>query len=310
MRRRIRKGKDGQRLFMTTKQILFFITLARYGSFTKAADELYMTQPGLSYAIKQLEAELDVPLFNRNDKGVSLTRFGEIFLPYAERILSQIEAASGAIAEQKAPLAGKVNIIYIVTFTIDIIPNMLREFYSDERHSQIDIRLTAVQTTSEVVEQLKNGKADICLSYNKPENTESIRISEQELVLAVPKDHALAQREAVSLREIEGEPMVFCLSGSQLYKQTLRMFEHDRISPNIKLCTHDCSAMIAYASLGIGLSIVPHATVFQNDSVHICHIDNPYRLRDIYISRLQNHNISHAAQYFFKFCRERYSSRP
>lgn len=294
---------------MTTRQILFFLTLARHGSFTKAADELFMTQPGLSYAIKQLEAELDVPLFNRNDKGVTLTRFGETFMPYAESIMSQVKAAADAVAEQKAPLVGKVNITYIVTFTVDIIPNMLRDFYSDERHNRIDIQLTAVQTTAEVIEQLKSGKADVCLSYSRPENTESVRISEQELVLALPHNHPLAERGEISLREIDGEPMAFCLSGSQLYKQTMKMFEHDRLSPNIRFCTHDCSAMIAYASLGIGLSIVPHSAVSQNDSVSICHIDNPYRLRDIYISRLQNNNLSHTAQYFFRFCKERYSSR-
>lgn len=292
---------------MTIRQILFFITLARLGSFTKAANELFMTQPGLSYTIKQMEAELEVSLFNRNDKGVSLTRFGETFLPYAERVLEEFDSATSAIAELKAPFSGKVNIIYIVTFTVDIIPNILREFYSYEHHKQIDICLTAAQTTVEVIEQLRNGKADICLSYNKPENAESIRICEQELVLAVPIGHPLTERETVSLREIGGEPMIFCLSGSQLYKQTMSMFEHDHLTPNIKLCTRDCSAMIAYASLGLGLSIVPHAAVYQNNGVHICHIDNPYSLRDIYISRSQNHNISNVAQYFFDFCKEQYA---
>lgn len=292
---------------MTIRQILFFITLARLGSFTKAANELYMTQPGLSYAIKQMEAELEVSLFNRNDKGVSLTRFGETFLPYAKRVLEEFDSGISAISEFKSPFSGKVNIIYIVTFTVDIIPNILREFYSHERHKRIDIGLTAVQTTAEVIEQLRNGKADICLSYNEPENAESVRICKQELVLVVPSGHPLAEKETVSLREIDGEPMIFCLSSSPLCKQTMSMFEHDHLTPNIKLSTRDCSAMIAYASLGLGLSIVPHTAILQNDGVHICHINNPYNLRDIYISLPQSHKISSAAQYFFDFCKKQYA---
>lgn len=288
---------------MTSRQLLFFITLVKSGSFTKAAEELFMTQPGLSYAIKQLEMELDVPLFNRNEKGAMLTKYGETFLPYAERMLSEMDAAVRAVAELKNPMAGKVNIACIVTFAIDVIPDILRAFYSDETNSQIDIRLTAMQSTSEVFDQLGSGRADICFSYSKPENAENIRISEQELVLVVSPDHQLAGSDMISLHEIDGEPMIFCLIGSPLYEQTIKMFEYDGLAPNIKLCTRDCSAMIAYASLGVGLSVVPYATVAQNNSVRFCHIDNPYCLRNIYISRLQKQQLSNAAQYFFDFCR-------
>lgn len=294
---------------MTTRQILFFLSLARCGSFTKAADELFMTQPGLSYAIKQLEAELGVPLFNRGDKGVALTRYGETFLPYAERIVNNINAATEAIAEMKNPLAGVVNVACIVTLTFDVIPNILRDFYDGGERDGIEVRLTALQTTAEVNDGLRNGKADLSFGYDAIENAESLRICEQELVLVVPHDHRLAGTAEVSLSEISGEPMVFCSSGSQLYEQSIKMFRHDRIEPNIKFCTRDCSAMIAYASLGIGLSIVPHAAALHNAGVHICRIDNPYRIRDIYVSRLKSRNISYAAQNFFDFCRERYAAR-
>ena len=293
---------------MTTRQILFFLSLARCGSFTKAADELFITQPGLSYAIKQLEAELGVPLFNRNDKGVDLTKYGEAFFPYAERVVNAINDAVGTIENLKNPLAGSVNVACIVTFTADVIPNMLREFYDDEERCTIEVHLTAVQTTSEVLSQLKNGKADISFSYEAPENSESVRVCEQELVLAIPRGHRLSGRETISLSEINGEPMIFCSSGSQLYEQTVKMFEHDGIQPNVKFCTRDCSAMTAYASLGIGLSVVPRAAAVQNSGVHICRIDNPYKVRDIFMSRMKNHKLTYAAQYFFDFCRERYGS--
>lgn len=293
---------------MTTRQILFFLSLARCGSFTKAADELFMTQPGLSYAIKQLEAELGVPLFDRYDKGVALTRYGEAFLPYAERIVNNINAATDAIAEMKNPLAGVVNVVCIVTFTFDVIPNILRDFYSSGERSEIDVRLTALQTTAEVNNGLRSGKADLSFSYDAIEDAESIRICDQELVLVVPHDHKLAAAEKVRLSDIGGEPMIFCSSGSQLYEQSIKMFRHERIEPNIKFCTRDCTAMIAYASLGIGLSIVPYAAALQNSGVHICRIDNPYRVRDIYISRLKSRSMSYAARYFFDFCRERYGT--
>ena len=279
---------------MTTRQILFFLTLARCGSFTKAADELFMTQPGLSYAMKQLESELGVPLFNRNDKGVVLTRYGEAFLPYAERVVNTINEAVGMIEELKNPLSGNVNVVCIVTFTADVIPNILRDFYDGGERSAIDVHLTAVQTSAEVSAHLKSGKADISFGYDAPDNVESVRVCEQELVLVVPRSHRFAERESVSLLEIGSEPMVFCSSGSQLYEQTE--------------CTRDCSAMTAYASLGIGLSVVPRAAAAMNSGVHICTIDNPYRVRGIYMSRMKNHRLPYAAQYFFDFCRERYGS--
>lgn len=293
---------------LTTRQILFFVTLARCGSFTKAADELFITQPGLSYAVKQLESELGVPLFSRNDKGASLTRYGEAFLPYAERVINTINEAVGLIDGLKNPLSGNVNVVCIVTFTADVIPDILRDFYKGGERKAIDVRLTAVQTSAEVSAQLKSGKADISFGYDAPENAESVRVCEQELVLAVPRGHRFSWLERVSLSEIGDEPMIFCTNGSQLYEQTEKMFRHDGLKPNIKFCTRDCSAMTAYASLGIGLSVVPHAAAAQNAGVHICRIDNPYRVRGIYMSRLKSRSLPYAAQYFFDFCRERYGS--
>lgn len=292
---------------MTTKQLLFFIALAQTGSFTKAAEGLYITQPGLSYAIKQLEAELDVQLFIRNDKGVVLTKFGETFLPYAQTILNHMNAASEALTRLKVPSTGQVNITYIITFTVDIIPNIMHNFYANPRNRDVDLHLTAVQTTAEVLAQLNDGSADICISYNMPENADNIQICEQELVLVVPIGHRLANSDSVSLSDLAGETLVFCQRGSQLYQQTVKMFSYDNLVPNIKTYSHDCSAMLAYTAQGLGLAIVPKSIVSNKGDIHICHIKNPYRTRNIYISRQQNHKTSPEAQYFFDFCKELFS---
>ena len=109
---------------MNTRHLLYFSTLAQTGNFTQAAKQLHIAQPALSIAIKKLEHELDLQLFHRNDRRITLTGEGTVLLEHARRVLQQIEDARLAMEELKGLEKGEVCLG---------VPGMLGSYYFPER---------------------------------------------------------------------------------------------------------------------------------------------------------------------------------
>ena len=120
---------------MTIQQLKCFSVMAEVLHYTKAANQLYVSQPSLSYSISELEKELGFPLFERRDNKTFLTHFGESILPYVRVALDKLEAIQIKAYELADPFTGSINLGNIYSISFDFIPQLLERFYTNKENA-------------------------------------------------------------------------------------------------------------------------------------------------------------------------------
>lgn len=201
---------------MDLAELETFLALARAHSFTGAARELHLTQPGVSRQVQRLERELDVQLVRRGSRA-SLTPAGERFLSFARRTLSAYqrmreEIGVSGVGEAR-PLAGSLRIAASTTPGEFVVPALLNEFTALHRdvHPQVFIGDSAA-----VLDELRELRSDIgFVGTRAPGRRFRYEpVTEDEIVLAVPREHRFAERGSVPLAELAGEPFIEREEGS------------------------------------------------------------------------------------------------
>lgn len=139
---------------MQLQQLIYFMTVADQGSFNKAAEKLFATQPNLSKAISNLESELKVNIFCRTNRGVELTEDGKKLYQYARTIMNQMELIEG-LAVKEAP-----RILSVASYPILTMGRLMSEFYNLHREESISLKLSE-ERMYRVIEMVESGEADI-----------------------------------------------------------------------------------------------------------------------------------------------------
>lgn len=146
---------------MTTDQLKYFLSVAKHLNFTEAAREFYITQPAISHQISELEAELDVRLFNRTTRTVTLTKAGEIFLDDAKLFLSLHEKTQNKMSVLKAGSNLSLTIGYLSGPCKTFLPDLIHDYH--HMHSQVDIKLYRFNTL-DIQTSMQHGDCDIYFS--------------------------------------------------------------------------------------------------------------------------------------------------
>lgn len=198
---------------MNLKQIDYFLKVVETASITKAADELYLSQPSLSHAIKELEKEMNITLFHRSSKGVTLTSEGEEFLLYARQISEQINLMNRRYKDDEAPqqifsVAGQH-----YAFVVDAFVRLLKQYEDHDYQATLkELR------TYEVIEDVANLKSEIGIIYRSHYNRQVINAELEKkhirftpLISVKPhvfiyKDHPLADYEKIALSDLDSYP--------------------------------------------------------------------------------------------------------
>ncbi|WP_350453908.1 LysR family transcriptional regulator [Slackia heliotrinireducens] len=187
---------------MNLSQLYYFRKLAELQHYTKAAKELYITQPALSDAIKSLEKELGVPLFQRKGRNVCLTKYGKEFAVYVNDALRELDKGIAVMKEYTGSLSGRINIGGIYTITGDYLPALLRSYHAEYGDA---VKFVVSQgVTLELIEDLKNDKYDVVFSAFK-DNEPTLRffpVVAHQLVACVKADHPLAERKSIRLDDL------------------------------------------------------------------------------------------------------------
>src|SRR5688572_23063692 len=190
-------------------QLRYFVTAARLLHFSRAADELYVSQPSLSLQIGKLEAELGTALFHRQGRRVSLTDAGQALLPLAERILEQ-EAEARRVVQQVAGLErGRLSLCALPALDQHLLPPWLARFRRE--HPGIDLRVRELRPARAVAQAVLSGQADLGFVHLPCEmdGLTARPLLEDGMALVVPEGHPLAARTAVPLVETAGEEFVW-----------------------------------------------------------------------------------------------------
>lgn len=287
---------------MNLKHLQYFRILAKFEHYTKASEELFITQPSLSHSISELEKELGTYLFEKQGRNVRLTKHGKFFLNYVEKALIQLEEGEKNLQELISPDHGKVDLSFIYTLGPHFIPNMIQDFLKNESTKNISFSFSQ-GTTKDVIRGLKSGKFDLgfCSFLNNEPDIDFIPLVQEELVLIVHKNHPLAKYDSIDLKDIVPYKFISYSEESGLRPLIDDLFKAADIKPNTICQVEEDSAVAGLVSIDYGISIVPNIWIMKHFDIKIISIRNPKPERYIYIASMKNKYLSPATSLFKEF---------
>ncbi|KUP41023.1 LysR family transcriptional regulator [Bacillus sp. B38] len=196
---------------MTITQLRVFVQIAETGSFTKAGQALNMTQPAVSHAISALESELGIKLIIRERRnGVRLTDTGGKILVHIREVLKGIEKAEQLAAAERGLEQGTIHIGTFPAASAYFIPKLISVF--KKRYPKLELVLHE-GTADEVKEWLQSRMIDAGILLFPTEDMDYFLLKKDKMAAVMHKDHPLAARSTVTIKDLDGEPMVVCEGG-------------------------------------------------------------------------------------------------
>lgn len=243
---------------MELRHLRYFAAVADTCHFGQAAERLHIAQPALSYAIRQLEAELDVTLFNRTTRQVALTAAGEFLRAEVDRILVGIEAAERGVRRIAAGRSGLLRIGLTGTAAFSYLPRIARIVRSELPGVAMEIR--ADMLTPDQCEGLRAGSLDLGV-LRPPVAGADIAlctIGVESFVLAVPVDHRLAVEPVVAMADVRGEPfIVYSSTESAVNDAVMRSCRRAGFVPDRAHSAPGTAVLLALVAAGLGVAILP-----------------------------------------------------
>jgi LysR family hydrogen peroxide-inducible transcriptional activator len=197
---------------MTLTELRYIVAVARERHFGRAAEACFVSQPTLSVAIKKLEEELDVKIFERGASEVSVTPLGEEIVRQAQSVIEQASAIKEIAKRGKDPLAGALRLGIIYTIGPYLLPELVK--HTIEHYPQMPLMLQENFTTK-LLEMLRTGELDCAIMAEPFPDTglATAPLYDEPFMVAVPASHPLAQRDAISAQELKAETMLLLGNG-------------------------------------------------------------------------------------------------
>lgn len=293
--------KEREDIDMNLYHLRYFAELAHTEHYTKAAEKLCITQPSLSHAIRELEGELGLPLFEKNGRNTNLTRFGKEFLSCVENSLSVLDSG----VEQMKRIArgeGLIRLGLLRSVGVEYIPKLASAFLASKPDKDIRFEFhTGV--TKALVEGLLSRKYDLifCSRPQEELGLTAVPVEKQDLVLITPKKHPLSNRISVNLEDTVCYPYVYFAKGSGLRNVVENLFGKIQKKPVVAYETEEDQVIAGLVAQGFGIAIVPYMEILERLYVSILQIDNPRWERNIYMIKDDRTFTAPAVMEFFRF---------
>lgn len=248
---------------MADRRLQVFHTVARLLSFTKAAETLHMTQPAVTFQIRQLEEHFNTRLFDRTHNRISLTAAGQRVYGYAEKIIALYGEMDSRVRELTGDVSGILIIGASTTIAEYVLPGLLGEFQS--RYKDVNVRLS-VSNSLGVVHMVENNTVDVGI-VESPVTNKNLAVEvcwHDELMFICQPSHALAKKTGVTPQEIVTLPFLCREEGSGTREVINEYLEDNKVSAHdLNLCMEFGSpeAIKSAVEAGLGVSIVSRATV-------------------------------------------------
>jgi DNA-binding transcriptional LysR family regulator len=287
------------------RQLRFFVEIARTGNFTRSAEQLRIAQPAVSVAIKKLEDELDLTLFNRQGKQITLTAEGEIFLEHAQGILAGMRAIKLAMADLRGLNKGEVLIGIPPMLSAYFFPAILCDFKS--RYPNLNMSVYG-EGAWRIQQMISQGELDmgVIAGRNVPDTLEARHFLREEVVVCVPSGHPFATRPSVTFGEFVREPLGFYKEGYYLRELIFEVLKGKGMEPRIVFETNLFSLVKSLVRGGLGIATFLRMVVAGDDDLASVPFDPPLYL-DLVIAWKQGAYLSQANRAFVDFLLERTS---
>jgi len=263
---------------VTLTELKYIVAVARERHFGRAAEACHVSQPTLSVAIKKLEEELDVRLFERGANEVSVTPLGEEIVRQAQQVIEQAAAIREIAKRGKDPLNGPLRLGVIYTIGPYLLPDLVRQAIA--QMPQMPLMLQE-NFTSRLLDMLRSGELD-CAVMAEPFPDTGLAIAplyDEPFLVAVPASHPLAQREAISAEELKRETMLLLGTGHCFRDHVLEVCpEYARFASPNPMDREGIRKSFEGSSLetikhmvasGMGVTVVPRLSVEREGNAHL-----------------------------------------
>ncbi|QYR20923.1 LysR family transcriptional regulator [Paenibacillus sp. sptzw28] len=290
---------------MDSRKLKYFMETALAGSFTRAAEQLMVAQPAISKSIQKLEEELQLTLFDRSERTVTLTPEGRVLLRHARFILGAIEEASKEMEELRGLERGEIRIGLPSMFGSFYFPQIIKEFKKMYPALHISVVEEGTLQVCKLIERKVVDLGIITADEAGPE-IDFIPVLKEEMVACFPKEHPLADRTSVSLGEMLCEPLILFKEGYYQRKLILEASREANITPNITFSTNQLSLIRSLVAEGIGSTLFLRMVASSDPLIKPVSLDPPIFLHmGAGINR--NTYLSKASQTFLQYLKHRMS---
>ena len=260
---------------MEMHQLAYLVAVADEGSFTRAAEKLLVSQPGVSAQIRRLERELGEQLLDRSDRMVRPTAVGAAVLPYARAALAAVDGARIAVSELTGLLRGRAAVGTVTSPNIDMA-GLLAAFH--ELHPMVEIALSTGDT-DRLAAELMSGQLDVAIlsiGATAPDGLHVQVIVDQPIVAAVGHQHELASRAVVTLADLAGQPLISLARGSGIRARLDEALAAAGLAPHVAFEASSPEVVADLAAHGLGVAFLPGPFAeFRKDRLAVLHIDPP-----------------------------------
>jgi DNA-binding transcriptional LysR family regulator len=294
---------------MDLSELQVFLTVAREGSFSRAAERLYRTQPAVSLAIRKLEEDLGQRLFVRGARPVRLTDAGMLLKDYAERLINLRDEVKKGLTELEGLQRGELSLGVNESSIHALLPAIAK---FRELHPGVQIRVHRM-FSRDIPHEVLNYRLDLgAVSYvPRDPQLQATEILKDELTLVVPPKHALAKKKEVDVADLSNESFVAHIVESPFRRRVIELFARNRTALNMPTEMPTIESIKRFVQMGMGVAIVPRMCVaWELDhgwmkEVKVRQLNLP---RHVYLVARRGARLPHAAAELVKILKDGQSS--
>jgi DNA-binding transcriptional LysR family regulator len=284
---------------VSLRQLRVFEAAATLHSFSKAAEALHLTQPGVSMHIKELEGHAGLPLFERIGKKLYITEAGQELLTHARELLRSLKDAEDVLDGLKGLRRGRINLAVVSTAKY-FIPRLLARF--GRNYPQLEIRL-AVNNRNSVIEQLIANEVDLAVMGRSPQSLDTIAepfAQNPHVIIAAP-DHPLAGRRRVTVEAVARETFIVREPGSGTRLAMQQFFDERQVPCRVGLEMASNETIKQAVMAGMGVSFLSRHTLdleLQTQRLAVLDVRGTPVIRHWHVAHLANKRLSPTAAAF------------
>lgn len=288
---------------MDLLKLKYFYTTAKRENISLAAKELLISQPALSKAITNLEAELEMDLFFRNGKRISLNENGRFLLKRAERIFSEVSNLERSLEERRSEGGGNLSIVTTLPYTFTNIIDLFFNEYPNVRCQQVPLSKENLQ------QFIENGKYDVCITTERIDHSNVVWVPlfEEEIFLTVPKSFKEAKTGTIDLKELNNLPFIGLTNQYGFRQFTDHFCQLVDFTPNYQVEVEEATTILQLVINGRGAAFTPETSVnLYEDKIKHLKINNGRFTRTIgllkhrylYPTKISEAFVAHCHRYF------------
>lgn len=290
---------------MDIKNITYFVELAKEKNFTRASNNLHISQPALSKAIKLLEHEINTKLIERNTKMFKLTQQGEVFFENAKKALDVINFEMYKLEDSLTHSKKVLKLGLPPVIGAAYFPSIIAKF--QEEYPDVKIQIIE-EGSNEIREKVKDEEIELGVTIIpiKSKTLTTIPIAKGHVVLVVNKKHKLASKRYIDIKELKDEKFITFNEDFMMYDKTIGACKECGFEPDIILKTSQWDFIIEMISLNQGITIIPKPIVkrFKLNDIKMIPIKSPEISWDIGFILKNNEYISTTTKLFIEYVRK------